>query len=338
MRAAGRFLLRRAALLAPLLLIVAVLAFGLLRLGGQDPTAMLAGPTATEGEISRLRAEYGLDRPVPVQFALWLGHVLSGDFGTSWVTGKPVASELLSRVPPTLELLVLGVALGALVGVPAGMLSAFRAGRWPDFLARTLSLFGYSIPTYFLALAVLLVFFYVLEWAPPGMGRISLMLEPPPRVTGSYLLDALIAGDGDGARSAASQLVLPVLCIAVISAAPIVAQVRAIVLGVLGSDHVQYARAQGLPPRGVARIALRGAATPVVTFVGAELAALVGTCSLIEYVFAWGGVGQYGLDAIIKGDFAVVQGYVLLLACFSVLVFLVVDLLVLALEPRAGHA
>ena len=328
--------MRRLALLAPLLLIIGFLTFALLRMGGQDPTAMLAGPTATIEEINRLRADYGLDQPMPVQFGIWVGHVLQGDLGRSWITNRAVLGELIDRLPATLELLLCGVALGALLGIPAGMVAAFRRGRFADFASRALALFGFSIPTYFLALSMLLIFFYVLEWSPPGMGRLSLMLTPPPRLTGSYTLDALLAGDGAAARSAFSQLILPVVCVAIATAAPVVSQVRAIVLGVLGTDHISYARAQGLPRAMISRIALRGAATPVVTFVGAELAGLVGTTSLIEYVFAWGGVGQFGLEAIIKGDFAVVQGYVLMLALFSVAMFLIVDLMVLALEPRAA--
>lgn len=331
------FLLRRVALLVPLLLVVAAGTFALLRLGGQDPSAMLAGPTATADEITRLRADYALDRPLPVQFLLWLGKVLHGDLGQSWISNRPVLAELLERAPASLELLVLGVLIGALVGVPVGLLSALRRGRATDHIARMLSLLGYSIPTYFLGLAMLLVFFYVLEWAPPGMGRLSLMLTPPARVTGSFLLDALLSGDLEAAHSAAAQLVLPVACIAILCAAPIIAQTRGIALNVLASPAIAYAEAQGLPPYTIARIALRNAATPVITFIGAELVGLVGSGSLIEYVFAWGGTGQFGLDAIVKGDFAVVQGYVLLLAVFSVVVFLAVDLLVLALEPRAGH-
>ena len=321
--------------MAPLLLVVALGTFVLLRLGGQDPSAMLAGPTATADEIERMRATYALDRPLPVQFAIWLGRVVQGDFGQSWISNRPVLPELLSRAPASLELLLLGTALGTLVGVPAGLLSAFRRGKAGDHITRLLSLLGYSIPTYFLALAMLLVFFYVLGVSPPGMGRLSLMLTPPPPVTGSMVLDSLLAHDMEAAESAVSQLVLPVLTIGILCAAPVIAQTRGIALNVLASAPVSFAEAQGLPPGMVARIALRNAATPVVTFIGAELVGLVGSASLVEYVFAWGGAGQYGLDAIVKGDFAVVQGYVLLLALFSVVVFLVVDLLVLALEPRA---
>ena len=331
----AKFLGRRLLLLVPLLLIVAFATFSLVRFGGQDPSAMLAGPTATEAEIARVRSAYAMDQPLAIQFATWLGRAVQGDLGKSWLSNRPVLAELIDRAPPTLELLLTGVALGALVGVPAGIYSAFRRGKAADYVARTVALFGFSIPTYFLALAMLMIFFYALDWAPPGMGRLNLMLDPPPRITGSYFLDALLAGKGEVARSAFSQLVLPVLCVAIAAAAPVVSQVRAIMLDVLAADHISYARAQGLRQALIARIALRGAATPVVTFIGAELAGLVGTTSLIEYVFAWGGVGQLGLDAIIKGDFAVVQGYVLMLALFSVAVFLVVDLLVLALEPRA---
>jgi peptide/nickel transport system permease protein len=332
---AGRFVLRRAALLLPLLLIVAFITFILVRLGGQDPTAMLAGPTATAGEMARMRSDLGLDQPLIVQFGLWLVRVLHGDLGQSWVTGQPVLTELLGRVVPTLELLLLGVALGAAIGLPAGLFSAFHRGGTLDRVVRVASLFGFSIPTYFLGLAMLLIFFYLLNWAPPGMGRISLMLSPPPTITGSYALDALLTGNWEAAQSAVAQLVLPVICVAIVAAAPIIKQVRAIVVDVLGADHIRYAHAQGLRPQLIRRIALRSAAAPITTFIGTELTGLVGTTTLIEYVFAWGGIGQYGLNAIIKGDFAVVQGYVLLLALFSTLVLLFVDLIVLAMEPRA---
>jgi peptide/nickel transport system permease protein len=336
MPALGGFLARRALLLVPLLIVVSFLCFMLVRVGGQDPVAMLAGPTATAAEIEMVRRNLALDQPVWTQFGVWLGKVLGGDLGRSWISNRPVLSELLDRVPATLELLLYGVAIGALIGIPVGLKAAQRPDGAFDQISRFLSLLGFSTPTYWLALMALFVFFYLLDLAPPGMGRISLMVDPPPRVTGSYFWDALLSGNATAARSAAAQLVLPVLCVAVISAAPIVKQTRAIAMEVLASDYIRYARAQGLPAGDVRRMVLRNAMVPVVTFVGTELAGLVGTTSLIEYVFAWGGVGQYGLNAIIQGDFAVVQGYVLLLAVFSVIVFLVVDIAVMLLEPRAA--
>lgn len=336
MTAIAGFLARRALLLVPLLIAVSFLCFMLVRLGGQDPVAMLAGPTATAAEITMIRAKLALDQPLWAQFLAWLGNVAGGDLGRSWVSNRPVLAELLDRAPATFELLLYGVAIGALVGIPVGLKAAQRPDGTFDQASRFLSLLGFSTPTYWLGLMALFVFFYLLGWAPPGMGRISLMVEPPPRLTGSYMWDALLSGNREAFVSAAAQLVLPVLCIAVISAAPIVKQTRAIALEVLASDYIRYARAQGLPARDVRRMVLRNAMVPVVTFVGTELAGLVGTTALIEYVFAWGGLGQFGLNAIIQGDFAVVQGYVLMLAVFSVLVFLVVDLLVMLLEPRAA--
>ena len=333
----ARFLLRRLVVVIPLLVGVLLLTFMLVRLSGQDPVALLAGPTATEGEIAMIRTQLGLDRPIWVQFGLYLAQVSGGDLGRSWLTNRPILTDIVERIPATLELAVLGVGLGALIGIPLGLLAAHRHGSGLDWITRVLSLLGFSIPTYFLGLLMLLVFFYLLEIAPPGMGRISLMVTPPPTVTGSYLLDALLAGDAEAARSAASQLMLPVICVAIISAAPMIKQTRAIALEVLGTEFIRFARASGLAERVVRRIALRNSFTPVATFAGGELVGLLGTISLIEYVFAWGGLGQYGLTAVTRGDFAAVQAYVLTLAVFAILVFLIVDMLVLAFEPRAGR-
>jgi peptide/nickel transport system permease protein len=333
----AKFLLRRLLVVVPLLLGVLLLTFMLVRLSGQDPVALLAGPTAGEAEIATIRTQLGLDRPIWVQFGIYLAQVLQGDLGQSWLTSRPILADIIERIPATLELAVLGVGLGALVGIPLGLLAAHRHNSGFDWITRVVSLLGFSIPTYFLGLLMLLVFFYLLDLAPPGMGRISMMVLPPPAVTGSYLVDSLLAGDGEAAYSAASQLVLPVLCVAIISAAPMIKQTRAIALEVLGTDFIRFARASGLGEPAVRRIALRNSFTPVATFAGGELVGLLGTISLIEYVFAWGGLGQYGLTAVTRGDFAAVQGYVLTLAIFAIIVFLVVDLLVLAFEPRAAR-
>jgi len=332
------FLLRRLLAVLPLLFAVLLVTFLVIRLGDQDPVAMIAGPAATAQELAQVRAALGLDQPVWQQFAGYVGRLLSGDLGRSWLSGRPVASEILDRIPATLELLILGVGIGAAVGIPVGMAAARRRNGFFDQVTRVVSLLGFSIPTYWLGLSMLLVFFYLLEWAPPGMGRIGLLHTPPPRVTGSYLLDATLAGQWDAASSALAQLVLPVLCVAIIAAGPIVKQTRAVALEVMASDYIRYARAMGLTPHRQRLMVLRNAAVPIVTFVGSELVGLVGTTSLIEYVFAWGGLGQLGLNAIIRGDFAVVQAYVLVLGLFSVLVFLIVDVLVMALEPRSRRA
>jgi len=332
-----RFLFRRMLMIVPLLVGILFFTFMLVRIGGQDPVGLLAGPTASQAEIDMITRDLGLDQPLFVQFGYYLANVLRGDLGESWLSNREVLSDIAQRLPITLELLLWGVGIGALVGVPVGLRAAFRPDGTFDQISRFLSLLGFSIPTYWLGLVMLFVFFYLLGWAPPGIGRIGLIVIPPDPITGSYLIDSLLQAEWEAARSAASHLVLPVICVAIIAAAPIIKHTRAIALEVVASDAVRYARASGLPEAIVRKIVLRNSTVPVMTFVGTELTGLVGTVSLIEYVFAWGGLGQYGLNAIVAGDFAAVQGYVLVLALFSVIVFLVIDLLVVVLEPRASE-
>ncbi len=318
----------------PLLVGVMVLTFMLVRIGGLDPVGLLAGPTATAEEFEIITKELGLDQPLWKQFLIYAQNVVQGDFGESWLSNRPVLDDIAARSVVSLELLFWGIGIGTFIGVPIGLRAAFNPNGRFDQSARILSLLGFSIPTYWLGLVMLFVFFYLLGWAPPGMGRISLMVSPPDFVTGSYFIDSLLSSNWRAAHSSLSHLVLPVICLAIVSAAPIIKQTRAIALEVISSDAVRYARACGLKAKTVRQIVFRNSATPVLTFVGTEITGLVGTMSLIEYVFAWGGLGQYGLNAIVRGDFTAVQGYVLVLALFSVLIFLIVDIVVALIEPR----
>lgn len=330
-----RFLVRRTLMVIPLLLGVVFITFMLIRVGSLDPVGQLAGPTATQAEFDMIREELGLDKPLWQQFLIYTGNVMQGDLGESWLSNRPVLDDMLERAVISLELLFWGVGLGALIGIPVGLRAAFRPNGKFDQTTRVLSLLGFSIPTYWLGLVMIFVFFYLLGWAPPAIGRIGLMIFPPDTVSGSYLIDGLLAAEWEAAWSAATHLILPVICLAIVSAAPIIKQTRAIALEVLSSETVRYARACGLPERTVRKLVFRNSAVPILTFVGTEVTGLVGTMSLIEYVFAWGGLGQYGLNAIVRGDFTAVQGYVLALALFSVVVFLVVDIIVHLIEPRS---
>jgi ABC-type dipeptide/oligopeptide/nickel transport system permease component len=333
--AVARFLLRRLIVAVPVVLGILFVTFMLVRIGDQDPVAMLAGPMADAAMLARIRAELMLDQPLLSQFWAYLVRLAEGDLGQSWQGNAPVTHEIAAHLPGTLELVTLAVGLGTLIGVPIGLNAAERPNGWFDQVSRFGSLFGFSIPTYWLGLMAIFVFFYLLGWAPAPMGRISMLVTPPPPVTGSVLVDSLIAGNWETLRSAAAQLVLPVSCFTVVATAPIIKQTRAIAIEVMGSDYIRFARACGFPRAVVRRIALRAALVPVITFVGSEFTSLLAAASLIEFVFAWGGLGHWGLNAILLGDFAAVQGYVLTLALASVVIFLLVDLLVLILEPRA---
>ena len=331
----ARFLLLRLAVAVPVVLGIVFLTFMLIRIGHQDPVAMLAGPLADASTYQMIRAELDLDRPLLQQFITYVNRLLHGDLGRSWQGGSPVLQELVRHFPITLELVVLAVGLAALIGIPVGIRAAMRPNGRFDQITRFGALTSFSIPTYWMGLMAILVFFYLLRWAPPPMGRLSLEVIAPPVVTGSVLIDSLVAGNWAAARSAAAQLVLPVACFTLLAMAPIIKHTRAIAIEVYGSDYMRFARASGFSRSTLRRMALRNSLAPVLTFLGTEITSLLAAASLIEYIFSWGGLGQLGLNAILQGDFAIVQGYVLTLALFSVIVFLAVDLAVLMLEPRS---
>ncbi|UCE31307.1 MAG: ABC transporter permease [Burkholderiales bacterium] len=328
------FIVRRLAVSLPLVVGIVFVTFMLVRIGGQDPVALLAGPTASAAEHAAIRADLGLDRPLLAQFVRYVGKAASGDLGVSWLSTREVLDEITQRMWVTLELLVWGVGIGAVVAIPLGIRAAARRGSTFDQVVRAVSLAGFSIPTYWLGLIAILVFFYLLDLAPAPMGRIDVVITPPERVTGSYLIDGLLAGQSESAWSALKHLILPVCTIAIIACAPIMKQARAIAAEVGDSEYIRFARASGLGPARVRRMVFRNSMVPVLTFVGTELVGLLGTSSLIELIFSWGGIGQWGLQSILNGDFAAIQGYVLFASLLSVAVFIVVDVAVFVLEPR----
>ncbi|MEO7241658.1 MAG: ABC transporter permease [Variovorax sp.] len=329
-----RFLLRRLVVSLPLVVAVVFVTFMLVRIGGGDPVALLAGPTASAAEHEAIRASLGLDKSMFEQFGIYVSHALQGDLGQSWLSNKQVLEEIRNRAWVTLELLLWGVGIGALVGIPLGARAAARRGSVFDQTVRAVSLAGFSIPTYWLGLIAILTFFYFLDIAPAPMGRLDAMLIPPERITGSYFLDALLRGEWEVARSAFTHLVLPVLTIAVVACAPIMKHSRAIASEIVDSEFIRFARSSGLGEARIRRMVLRNSLVPVLTFVGTEIVGLLGTSSLIELIFSWGGIGQWGLQSILNGDFAAIQGYVLFAALLSVVVFIVIDAANYLLEPR----
>ena len=330
-----RLLVRRGLLALPILFGVLLLTFLLIRMGNNDPVGLLAGPTPTDADIERIMAKLKLDLPLWRQFWEFIVLVAQGDLGYSWLSDRPVAGELVARLPATLELVLFGALLGGIIGIPSGLLAAFRPNRWFDQVSRVISLLGFGMPTLFLGLAAIFVFFFLLEWAPPPMGRLDLVLSPPATITGSYFLDGILHGNWEVAQSAGARLVLPICSVALVFAAPLVKQTRAIALDVLASDYVRFARAAGLPPAMVRRLVWRNSSVPIITYVGVELTALFGAAAVLELIFSWGGLSQFGLTARLRGDFAVVQGYVLFMSLIAMAIFAIADILVLAIEPRA---
>lgn len=335
-RGLGRYVTKRVLLLVPLLFGISVLTFLLVRLGDTSPAALIAGPTATAEQIAAIETELGLDLPLPVQYGRYLSDAATGDFGTSWQSNRPVLDEISERLPVTLELITLGMVGAILFGVTAGLISAVKKKKAPDQLVRVLTLFGLSIPIFWLALLLILVFYSQVSWAPAPLGRIDRFVEAPPYVTGWLTIDSLLSGQWASFRSAAAHLALPVLTITVISGATIAKQARATLVEALASPAIRYARACGLPPRQVRSMALRNAMPDVVGYIGITFSLSLGGSALIELVFSWGGLGQLGLDAITSADFAVVQGYVLCMGVITAAVYLLADLVVAFIDPRVS--
>lgn len=315
-----RALLRRLGVALVLTLVVVSTSFLLLKLGAAPMGDLLAG-TSTE-DRTQLTEEYGLDRPAPIQFVRYTVRVLRGEFGRSWFTSEPVLNELVNRLPATLELMLYALLLGLLIAVPTGIAAAFSRETPEDRAVRGAAVLGEAMPPFLLALFLLLVFFRWLDIAPAPSGRISIVLSPPTAVTGSYFIDAILMQDGIAARSALSQLILPTITLAMLVGASLTLLVRSAMIAQMDAPHFVYARAQGMPQDMLTTIALRGALPQIGAGLAARAATLLGVTALVEYVFAWGGIGQYGLDAMARADFAPVQGFILASALFAAAVHL----------------
>ncbi len=335
-RAGAGFVLRRLAAALPNLLGVVVVTFLLTRALPGDPAAYFAGPAASREAIEEVRRALGLDQGIATQFGFYLRDLVQGDLGNSISTGRPVATELIERLPASLELTLIALLLATLIAVPLGVLAATRPGSVVDHLCRVIATVGVSLPTFFTGLLLAYVFYFLLGWAPPPTGRLDPAFSPPQTVTGFYLIDALFALDGELLAAVAGQIALPAITLALFVIAPISRMTRASMLGVLSSDFVRTARAVGLSRTRVLYVyALRNALLPVVTTLGMVFSFLLGSSILVEKVFAWPGVGSYALEALVASDYAPVQGFVLVLAALYVLLNLVIDLAYGVVDPRA---
>lgn len=319
----------------PNLLGVVVITFLLTRALPGDPAAYFAGGAATQEAIEEVRKQLGLDRPLLEQFFRYLAELARGELGLSLTTGQPVMQELLSRLPASIEIVLVALVVSCAVAIPLGVLAAVRQGSWIDQACRLITTAGVSLPTFFTGLLLAYVFYFLLGWAPSPLGRLDPVWSPPPAVTGLYLIDAAIARDGAVWWASFKQLVLPVATMAIFVLAPIARMTRASMLSVLSSDFVRTARASGLAPTTVlVTYALRNALLPVITTLGMVFGFMLGGSVIVEKVFSWPGVGSYAIDALTASDYAPVQGFVLAMGVLFVLLNLLVDIAYLLVDPR----
>ncbi|MEP9368308.1 ABC transporter permease [Xanthobacter sp. VNH20] len=326
----------RIATAIPSLIGVVIVTFMLTRVLPGDAAAYFAGPAATPQAIAEIRTKLGLDKPLPVQFVDYVSALAKGDLGSSLSTGQPVASEIASRLPASAELTLSGLILALAIAIPFGIMAAVRQGTWIDHACRVITTAGVSLPVFFTGLLLVYVFYFKLGWAPAPLGRLDVFYTAPPTVTGFYLIDSLIAGDFETFRSAAAQLAIPTVTLAIFALAPIARITRASMLSVLSSEFVRTARAAGLTPYKVIMVyAFRNAMLPVITTLGMVFSFLLGANVLVEKVFAWPGIGSYAVEALISSDYAPVQGFVLAMAVLYIVLNLVIDLAYGVIDPRA---
>ncbi|MBS0534735.1 MAG: ABC transporter permease [Proteobacteria bacterium] len=319
----------------PTLIGVVIVTFLLTRALPGDPAAYFAGPAATKEAIEQVRKNLGLDKPLPEQFVRYVRDLARGDLGNSLSTGRPVTTEIVSRLPASAELTLLGLIVSMAIAVPLGILAAVKQGSWIDHTCRVVATAGVSLPVFFTGLLLVYVFYYILGWSPSPIGRLDAFASAPTQITGFFLIDSLVTGNLEVFRSALAQLILPVVTLAIFSLAPIARMTRASMLAVLASEFVRTARASGLDSRTVIiTYAFRNAMLPVVTTLGMVFSFLLGANVLVEKVFAWPGIGSYAVEALLQSDFAPVQGFVLTMAVLYVVLNLVIDILYGVIDPR----
>ena len=320
----------------PVLLGVSIVVFFMVRAIPGDPAQIMLGQQATQEQVQQIRENMGLDKPIFVQYGLFLKDALRGDLGDSIVTGRPVTTELLTRLPATLELTTFAMLIAILVGIPVGVISAVRQYSLLDKSTSVLALTGISMPIFWLAMILVVIFGVNLELLPfPGR------LDPTTRITaitGFVLVDSLLTLNFAGFWDGLLHLIMPALALATIPMAVIMRMTRSSMLEVMNEDYVRTARAKGVVPwRVVFKHALRNAMLPTITVIGLQAGLLMGGAIITETIFSWPGIGLYAYNSISARDYASVQGVVLYGALLFVLINLLVDILYAILDPRVRY-
>ncbi|RFA15355.1 peptide ABC transporter permease [Subtercola boreus] len=332
----ARYILIRFGISVLLIFGVTLVTFTLANLVPADPAQAALGERAASDPaiVAAFREAQGLDKPVVTQYLLYIAHLFQGNLGTSTQSHNPVTQDLSVAFPATAELALFVIVFSIIIGVGLGTWAALRQNRFVDQLFRVVSLIGISIPTFWLALAAFYVFFYQLHWAP-GTGRLSASLQAPPKVTGLYTVDALVAGQYTTFWNALSHLILPGLVLVLFTVGLLVRFSRSAVLDVLNQEYVLAARAKGLSSAAVIfRYVLRGASLPILTIVGLAFGSLLSGTVLTEQVFGWGGIGQYAYKSATTLDLPAVMGVGLVVGVVYILTNFIIDVVYGVIDPR----
>ncbi len=326
------FVLKRLAWLVPTVLGVVAITFVISHVIPADPVRLVAGDTATPEQVEALRRELGFDRPLWVQLAVYVKRLASGDMGRSLFTGRPVLEDLVGRLPATIELTLVAMLFTVGLGIPLGVVAAIRRNSLFDHAVRFVTVSGLAIATFWLGIILQLAFAMKLGWLPLG-GRIGGF--PPTGVTGLYLVDSLLDGDLAAFADALAHVVLPALTLGFPALATVVRFTRSGVLDVVHSPFVLYERAMGFPPAVVVwKYVLRNALVSTVTQIGLLFGLLLAGAVVVEAVFDWPGLGYYAVNSIVKSDYNAVLGFTVWTGTIYILVNLLVDVVLMFVDPR----
>ena len=332
-----KYVFKRIMMLIPVLLGVSIIVFLIMRVFSPDPAPIVLGQHATQKAVEAWRQANGLNDPIYLQYIHYLEGALTGNLGTSYYTKSTVSKEILTRFPATIELAVVSIFLASFFGIAIGVISAVKKNSIFDNAGMFLALIGVSMPIFWLGILLIIFFSGTLHWLPSN-GRINPLLEPA-HITGFYLIDSLLTGNMNSFADAWRHLILPSGALAMYSMAIITRMTRSSMLDTLQQDFIRTARAKGISEgKVIVRHGLRNGLIPIVTVIGLQLGSLLGGAVLTETVFSWPGIGSYTVTCILKSDFPVVQGVVLLVAAIFVLMNLMVDVIYAFLDPRIKYS
>ncbi len=332
-----RFIARRLFLLVLIAIGITLVTFVISHVIPADPAVLIAGHNATAHALALVRHQYGLDKPLVTQYLDYLNGILHGNLGLSTYSRRPVVTDLAAYLPATVELVLVAIVAAVVIGVPLGVVSAIRKGGMIDHFSRIFAIAGSSLPLFWLGLLLQLVFGGVFKILPLN-GRLSPSVAPPPKITGLYTIDSLLAGQLGTFVNALEHIVLPAAVLAFASLSLIVRVTRSSMLEVLSQDYIRTARTKGLSRRRViVRHALRNALIAPVTLLGLQLGYLLSGVFLVEVVFSWPGIGFYSVHAVEGSDYTAIMGVTLVVALIYSTINLLTDIAYLAMDPRISY-
>lgn len=329
-----KYILKRLMIFIPLFIGIIFVTFILVRLLPGSPAEALAGSMAYEDTIRSLEEKMGLNKPIIEQFAIYIKNIFKGDLGYSWFTSNPVWDDIKLRFPATIELITISIIFALGFGVTLGSVAAMKPKGIASKISRIYGMAAGSFADFWVGLMLVFLFFTTLGWAPSPMGRLDLLVSPPTRVTGMYVLDSLLTQNWEALKSSIAHLVLPVLTLSLVHGAAVMKMTNATMNEIIQSDYIHHAKIMGLSQRKIRNYALRNAIPTILTTVGNIYAFLIGGAVLIEQVFSWGGLGQYVTTALSNKDYSAIQGFVLVATVFSMLIYFVIDIIHMIIDRR----